>query len=223
MTPDTSAGLPPKTGAVLLHGLARTRRSMRPLAVYLERQGYTVVNVSYPSRRYPAETLARLALPPAVAELRRGGIESIHFVTHSMGGILLRSYLASENLPELSRVVMLSPPNQGSEVVDHLGRYFWFRWFFGPAGCQLGTAESDLPLRLGPMPCPVGIIIGTLPALGLSRFFPGPNDGKVSVARAQLAGMTDFLTLPYGHAFIMRHRPVLAQVAFFLENGRFWR
>ncbi|WP_028319291.1 esterase/lipase family protein [Desulfobulbus elongatus] len=208
-------------GVILLHGLARTRRSMRPLAVFLARRGYRVVNVGYPSRRDPIEILARPALAPAVAVLRRQGIGTIHFVTHSMGGILLRVFLADEPLPELGRTVMLSPPNQGSELVDRLGRFAWFRLVFGPAGCQLGTGPDALPARLGPATFPVGILTGNRPALGLARFFPGPSDGKVAVARAQLAGMADFLVLPYGHALIMRYKAVQEQVAFFLENGRF--
>jgi hypothetical protein len=117
---------------------------------------------------------------------------------------------------------MLCPPNQGSELVDCFRSYRWFRMFFGPAGCQLGTAPTDLPSRLGICNRPLGIIIGNRPATSLlSRFFPGPNDGKVSVARAQLSGMQDFLIMPYGHSFIMNRRSVHEQVAFFLENGRF--
>jgi pimeloyl-ACP methyl ester carboxylesterase len=212
------------TGVILLHGLARTRRSMQPLAAYLRQQGYAVVNVGYPSRRYPVETLAQLCIPPAVAELRRARVDTLGFVTHSMGGILLRSYLAAHPLPELGRVVMLSPPNQGSELVDCFRRFWWFRRFFGPAGCQLGTTATDLPLQLGPLTGTVGILTGNRPFPGVfSRFFPGPHDGKVSVARARLPGMSDFLTLPYGHSFIINHRPVWEQVAAFLEHGRFRR
>ena len=212
------------TGVILLHGLVRTRWSMQPIAMYLRRFGYVVVNVGYPSRQHSIETLARSVIPPAIAELRRQGVDTIHFVTHSMGGILLRSFLAGEPLPELGRVVMLSPPNQGSELVDFFRRFGWFRWFFGPAGCQLGTAATDLPCRLGPLLGTVGILTGDRPATRLfAGFFPGPNDGKVSVARAQAEGMTDFLTLPYGHSFIMYHRPVQEQVVFFLEQGRFRR
>lgn len=210
-----------KEGVILLHGLARTRRSMRPLAAYLERRGYGVVNVGYPSLREPIEILARSAIPPAVAALRREGVSCIHFVTHSMGGILFRAFLAVESLPELGRVVMLSPPNQGSELVDSLCRSAWFRLVFGPAGCQLGTGTGELPVRLGPAAFSLGIITGNRPAIGLAHFFPGPSDGKVSVERAQLAGMADLLVLPYGHSLIMRHRPVQEQVVHFLATGRF--
>lgn len=210
-------------GVILLHGLARTRRSMRSLAVFLEQRGYIVVNVSYPSRRDPIETLAQAAIPPAMATMRSQGVSRIHFVTHSMGGIVLRAFLAQESLPELGRVVMLSPPNQGSELADCLCRFFWFHLFFGPAGCQLGTSVDDLPTRLGPPTFALGVITGNRPAVGLAGFFPGPSDGKVAVARAGLPGMQDFLVLPYGHSLIMRHRRVQAQVLHFLENGRFDR
>ena len=138
--------------------------------------------------------------------------------------ILLRSFFATQSLPELGRVVMLSPPNQGSELVDYFRRFWWFRWFFGPAGCQLGTTVTDLPRRLGPLTGTVGIITGNHPASRLfSRFFLGSNDGKVSVASAHAEGLADFLTMPYGHSFIMYHRPVQEQVVFFLEQGRFRR
>jgi len=208
---------------ILLHGLARTRRSMRPLAVFLARRGYAVVNVGYPSRRYPIETLAHSAIPPAVATLRRQRVGTIHFVTHSMGGILVRAFLAREPLPELGRVVMLCPPNQGSELADRLSGFAWFRALLGPAACQLGTGPEQLPSCLRPAAYPVGILIGNRPAPGLARFFPGPSDGRVSVDRAQLTGMDDFLVMPCGHALIMRHRAVQEQVAAFLATGRFAR
>ena len=212
------------TGVILLHVLAMNRLSMLPLAISLRQQGYLVVNVGYPSRKYPIDTLARSVIPPAIAELRSKGVDTIHFVTHSMGGILLRCFLATETLPEPGRVVMLCPPNQGSELVDYFRRFWWFRWYFGPAGCQLGTTEADLPSGLGPFSRPLGILIGNRPATEwFSRFFPGPNDGKVSVARVQLPGMTDFLTLPYGHFSVIGHRPVAEQVIAFLENGSFRR
>ena len=210
-------------GVILLHGLARTRRSMRSMAAFLGHYGYRVVNVGYPSCRYPIETLAQGAIPPAIAALRRQQAEPIHFVTHSMGAILLRAFLASEPLPGLGRTVMLCPPNQGSELVDYLSRFAWFRKLFGPAGCQLGTGPDQLPARLGPATFPVGILTGDRPSVGLAHFFPGPSDGKVSVARAQLTGMGDFLVLPYGHSLIMRHRKVEEQVAAFLADGRFRR
>lgn len=196
---------------------------MQPLASSLQRQGYAVLNVGYPSRRVPIEQLAETAIAPAVKTLCRQGSGTLHFVTHSMGGILLRWYLGQQSLPELGRVVMLSPPNQGSEVVDVLGRFAWFRWFFGPAGCQLGTSEDGLTGRLGLVDFPLGIITGNRPAIGLTHFFPGPNDGKVSVARAQVAGMHDFLVLPCGHALIMRKTAVRSQVLHFLRHGHFQR
>ena len=213
-----------KAGVILLHGLLRTGRSMCPLADRLLREGYAVVNVDYPSRRKTVEDLADEYIPPAVRRLEGEGAGMIHFVTHSMGGILLRSYLKACPSMPVGRVVMLSPPNQGSELVDYFRRYRWFRRLYGPAGCQLGTAPSDLPARLGPIPLPTGVLVGNRPATPLfAPFFHGPNDGKVTVASARVAGMAELLVLPYSHSFIMRHRPVLDQVVTFLATGRFRR
>ena len=198
---------------------------MVPLAAWLRRQGFLTVNAGYPSRTEEIHTLAHGCIPPAVSELRRQGAASIHFVTHSMGGILVRLYLGGTSLPDLGRVVMLSPPNQGSELVDYLLAYRLFQRLFGPAACQLGTKQaSSLAGQLGPATFPVGIIMGDRSLGWLSaRFFPGPNDGKVSVQRARLAGMADFLIVPFGHAFIMNHRQVKEQVVHFLRQGHFQR
>ncbi len=208
---------------VLLHGLARTARSMQPLVKALEKAGYTTVNIDYASRAAPIEKLSREAVPKGVSACRRLGARRIHFVTHSMGGILLRHYLANHRLAELGRVVMLSPPNHGSEIADQLKENRLYRWFNGPAGQELGT--KGLPERLGPVDYPVGVITGSKSALWdrwfSSKLIPGPDDGKVSVESARLEGMTDFLVVPYSHGFIMRPAPVIRQVLHFLRHGRF--
>ena len=151
-------------------------------------------------------------------------MDRVHFVTHSMGGILVRFYLANHRLVNLGRVVMLSPPNQGSETVDKLANMPGFGWLNGPAGQQLGTDENSLPNRLGPADFELGIITGNRSInLILSTMIPGPDDGKVAVERAKLAGMADFLVVPHSHPFIMKKPLVIEQTQFFLEHGRFRR
>jgi triacylglycerol lipase len=223
MGPASLQGQPGRC-VLVLHGLARTRYSMQPLARYLAAHGYQVENVGYPSRRLPIETLAREVLPRALARCRRLAPTRIHVVTHSLGGILVRAYLAEQAVPELGRVVMLSPPNQGSEVVDRLRGLPGFGLYNGPAGLQLGTGPDSVPRGLGPVDFPLGIITGDRCADPLlSRLLPKPNDGKVSVASARVEGMQDFLVVPYGHTTIMRQLPVMEQVLAFLGTGRFVR
>lgn len=213
-----------QAGVLVLHGLARSRRSMRTVADFLQGLGYLVGNIGYPSCRHDIQTLAATCLPPALKAMRHKGVRQIHFVTHSMGGIVVRAYLKNNPCADLGNVVMLSPPNQGSELAEFLGQFRWFRWLFGPAGCQLGIGDASLPLRLGPVSYPVGIITGNRSLGWLSgRIFPGPNDGKVSVARSALEGMTDQLVVPCGHAFLMYNQQVKQHIATFLEYGRFAR
>jgi hypothetical protein len=207
---------------ILLHGLCRTSRSMVKMDQALASAGYKVLNVDYPSRSAPIDKLADDAISKAVAECDAGGATKINFVTHSMGGILVRSYLARHTIPNLGRVVMLAPPNQGSEVVDKLGNWPIFKWINGVAGNELGTGTNSVPNQLGPANFPVGIIAGDRSVNWInSLIIPGPEDGKVSVQRAKLDGMTDFIVIHTTHPFIMRNHEVIRQTIQFLRNGRF--
>jgi pimeloyl-ACP methyl ester carboxylesterase len=209
---------------VLLHGLARTSSSMQDMAEALSAAGYRTANVDYPSTEEPIEELAMTAIPFGIAQCRRAGSEKIHFVTHSMGGLLLRYYLTQEKIPELGRTVMLSPPNQGSEVADKLRDTAVYRWVNGPAGQQLGTGPDGIARRLPPVDYPVGVITGSDASFfdaAFSQMIPGEDDGKVAVERAKVEGMADFLSLPYGHTFIMGEEEVVSEVLYFLEHGKF--
>lgn len=207
---------------ILLHGLARTADAMQPMADFLQQRGYTVINQDYPSREYPVEELTEMTVPQAISKARQQGASKIHFVSHSMGGILVRQYLSQNQQPDLGRVVMLGPPNQGSEVVDKLRSLAPFRWLNGPAGQQLGTGEDSLPLQLGPTTFDVGIIAGDFSInLMLSQLIPGPDDGKVSVERSKLEGMRDHIVMPYSHPLMMRREAVMEQTLSYLKTGQF--
>jgi len=209
---------------ILLHGLARTSRSMNKAEKLLAAYGYQVINVDYPSRSAEISILAQKYISRAVQQCDVKGVKKIHFLTHSMGGILLRHYLASQTIDKLGRVVMLAPPNQGSEIVDKLGGWKLFYTLNGPAGLQLGTGNSSVPNRLGPVGFELGIIAGNKTInLLLSRLISGINDGKVSVSRAQVAGMKDFIVMPYSHPFIMRRKAVIEQALHFIQQGAFSR
>lgn len=211
-----------KEYVILLHGLARTETSMLKLELHLMNHGFHVVNIGYPSREKDIQTLSEETISKAINECTNATASKINFVTHSMGGILVRYYLDAHKINNLGRVVMLSPPNQGSEVVDKLKNLILFKWINGPAGQQLGTNRESLPNKLGPPDYEVGIITGdkTINPI-LSLLIPGKDDGKVSVERAKLMNMKDFLIVPKNHSFIMNSDDVISQVIYFIENGEF--
>ena len=209
---------------VLLHGLARTSKSMSKLVPAFEARGFRVANVDYPSRKKPVEELAQIAVEKGVDQCEVEAAEKIHFVTHSLGGILVRYYLSHQQLPQLGRVVMLAPPNKGSEVVDNLGRVPGYFLLNGPAGMQLGTDAASIPSSLGPVTYPVGVVAGTRTInFLLSQFLPNPDDGKVSVENTKVEGMADFIELPVSHPFIMREDIAIQQALAFIATGEFTR
>src|SRR5581483_10490345 len=208
---------------ILLHGLCRTSRSMTKMESALTNAGFKVRNVNYPSRSAPIEKLADDAIGKAVVDCQNDGATKIHFVTHSLGGILVRSYLLRHQISNLGRVVMLAPPNQGSEIVDKIGGWSLFKFINGVAGNELGTDTNSVPNKLGPANFPLGIIAGDRSINWINSWFliPGRDDGKVSIERAKLQGMDDFIVVHATHPFIMRNKETIRQTIYFLRNGKF--
>ena len=208
---------------VLLHGLARTAMSMNPMQRALVEDGFETANIDYPSRDHSVEELAEIAIPQGLQACRSiEGVERIHFVAHSLGGILLRQYLSQNGIAELGRVVMLGPPNQGSAAVDKLSDWPGFDWLNGPAGLQLGKGEQSVPLKLGPATFELGVIAGnrTIDPI-TSAALDNPDDGRVSVADTKLDGMADFVEVEHSHAFMMRMREPIRLTIRFLRSGAF--
>jgi triacylglycerol esterase/lipase EstA (alpha/beta hydrolase family) len=211
-----------KRRVILLHGLSRTSRSMRPLEKNLKKNGFPVLNLNYPSRKKPIEELSEWVRDKLEEELAKNPDEQWDFVTHSMGGIILRQIMKSRPLPNLVRVVMLGPPNQGSEVVDRLCRFKLLKQVNGPACLQLGTEKNGFIDQLGKVEFNLGVIAGNKSINPfLSLLIPGEDDGKVAVERTKIEGMNDFRVFPCSHSFFMSRKKVQNQVRSFLSDGCF--
>jgi hypothetical protein len=210
---------------VLLHGLGRTRRAMVPLEEAFQAAGYRTLNRSYDSRRHHIESLARAVLGVRLAELRTWEPRPtrIHFVTHSLGGILVRWFANHIGLPEGGRAVMIAPPHAGSEAADALQPLLPAQWWFGPVLQELGTGEGSVPLSLGPVAgLDVGVIAGdraTYPFF--ARRFEDAHDGLVSVASTRVEGAVDAIVVPSSHSFIAAQPATIHQAVHFVEHGGF--
>lgn len=218
-----SDSTPNNDSIVVLHGIARTYRSMRSLARFLESEGYPVLNVDYPSTRIPLESLIEHINKQVVA-FNQDHQRRIHFVGYSLGGLMARGVINRYRPPNLGRVVQLAPPNQGSEVADFWKNNFLYRWIFGPAGQDLGADEKSFNRILGPVDYELGVIAGNRTWDPISSaVIQGPDDGKVSVESTKVSGLTDHIIIPATHTFIIYDREAWNQAVHFFRYGKFNR
>jgi esterase/lipase len=212
--------LPAQEHVVLLHGLARSPHSMQKMASALEAEGYVVHNLSYDSRHHSIEVLAD-EVGQRIRECTASA-SRVHVVTHSLGGILVRQIQETDPVPNLGRVVMLSPPNEGSEVVDQIGDTWIFKKVNGPAGQQLGTSSDSFVNQLGAIDFECAVITGDRSINWInSLMIPGKDDGKVSVESADFEGVSAFKVVHVTHPMIMKKKTVIEDVIRFLKSGAF--
>ena len=188
------------------------------MARFLRKRGYRTVNWGYPSRHHTIVELADLL----AAEVGRHEAERVNFVTHSMGGIITRTFLSTHRPANLGRVVMIAPPNRGAELADRLRGWGIYRGVFGPAGQDLCTGPAGACRCAGVPPCEFGIIAGGLGnRIGFNPLLPGDNDGIVTVDSTRIDGASDFLVVPHMHFIIQMMPKTLRSTELFLRTGRF--
>ena len=200
---------------VLIHGMRRTGRSMGKMATAMRKAGYNTVVCNYSSNRYVHEIATNLfaALAPVIEAAPR-----VHFVTHSLGGILVRDAFRDGAPPNLGRVVMLGPPNGGSAHIDRLTHLPLCETIWGTPSSELGTGTNALPAHLPPIDFPCLVIAGMNQGI-LGWMLPDENDGKVTVASARAGGPSEVLLLPTGHTWMMRNPVVISNTIAFLRGG----
>ncbi|MBR1163445.1 alpha/beta fold hydrolase [Bradyrhizobium elkanii] len=211
-------------GVVLLHGISRTARSFRRMELALRAAGFATLNLDYDSRRKGLDALAE-DIHPSLDQFARSLDGSVHFVCHSMGGLLARVYLARHRPARLGRVVMLGTPNGGSEIADRLKNLAAYRAYFGPAGQQLVTRrDAATSALLPPIDYSAGIIAGNRSVYPITSIgLPRPHDGRVSVANTRLDSMTDHIVIRTSHPWLVRNAEAIAQTIAFLQEGKFSR
>lgn len=214
------AGSQFKEAVILLHGLGRSSSSMNKMETSLCDSGYLVVNIDYRSTETSIADIADSLVLPLVDSLD-AVVEKIHFVTHSMGGIIVRHLFAQHHIEKAGRIVMLGPPNQGSEVADFLTK-IKIGAVLGKNLKMLRTDSASLVNLLPAPDCDFGIIAGNRSINWInSLLIKGKDDGKVSVERTRLEGMKGHIVMPVTHTFMMQNRKVIAQVQHFIKHGRF--
>jgi len=209
---------------VLLHGIGLRAYVMKRLECSLRADGYRVVNLSYPSRKMPFDQIAADYLPAQLLKHEVALAPHLHFVTHSMGSLLVRRLIQEARPANLGRVVMIGPPNHGSRAADQAKASVLLSKFIGGNLVRLGTGENAIVRTLGPANFEVGIIAGTVAVNPLfGRALAGRNDGAVSLESARLEGMRDFIVVPYSHTLMLWRTAVINQVRAFLRKGKFMR
>lgn len=211
---------------VFLHGITRNKIDMAPLFLYFQSKGYRGINIEYPSTKMPIEELSTFVGRAIRDDMNYNPFAPMHFITHSMGGLITRYFLADQRPPQLGKVVMLGTPNSGSECADFLHEHEifgdMFKALFGPAGAQLRT-NYEHKMANSPIDYPLGVIAGTSNINPLTPwlFNDEANDGIVPVERTKIEGMSDHIVLPVSHPLMMVTPKVMRQARHFIEHGHF--
>lgn len=224
----------PKEVVIVLHGLGAYRKYMDPLSEYLETQGgMTVVNVGYPSTMGDIGEHAK-TLTSVIKHL--DGVETVSFVAHSMGNIVIRHCLADMAAmpagaqPEITykRFVMISPPNHGAEVADIIGEKKNLakiaQMVAGEAVDQLAPSKGwpTLEKRLATPNFEFGVLVGGQgDNQGYLDNIPGDDDMLLSVATSKLAGASDFAQVKNVHQTMPKNEQVQSYTLRFLQTGAF--
>jgi len=207
------------TAVILLHGLGRSDKSVSRLKQHFEKAGYYTIAMNYPSLRASVQENGDY-LHQVIQSLE--GIDTVHLIGFSMGGIVTRQCLAEHEEPRLGRVVFIGTPNQGAELATLLKDWWAFKTFVGPAGQELATAPHGLAPKLPAPTCEFGIIAGCRGADGgYNPLIPGDDDGTVSLESTRLPGACDFMTVRAIHPTLLHTPSVFVAAQYFLEHGRF--
>ncbi len=200
---------------ILIHGLWRSIWAMEPLAKHLHSQGYNTVNLAYSSINKPMDYVIDSIGKEVASYLEKG---TVHLVTHSLGGIIAREILPTLPRENLGRMVMLAPPNQGSEIINWLEEKSAPRFTLGPVGLKLGADQITAPKV--PDHIDTAVIMGNKCLIPFfKKLIPGASDGIVSVERGKVEGMNQFHTLKADHTFIVSEPDVLNMTLSFLQTG----
>ena len=204
---------------VLLHGLARSNAAMWVLNIRLKRAGYHVEPVGYRSLRQTPDQIMQ-DITAQIDRCCKDSHSTVHFVGHSLGGLLIRKYLQDNRIKNLGRVVLMGTPNQGASITDYI-RDKWWAQLAGPTAMALGTGESSFPNSLDDPYYPVGVIAGVIDINHNEHMLPGEDDGLVSIEATKLKGMSDFVLINTGHSMMRYNEEVAIQAISFLRNGHF--
>ena len=209
---------------ILLHGMYRSAYAMKPVERFFTEQGYKVTNISYPSTEQDIESLVNNYLAPVVESLMSGENTKLHFVTHSMGGILVRYYLQHNGVDNLGKVVMIAPPNHGTALAELFADSSVIDTNSGPAKEQLSSQSDSWVNQLGPVDFELGVIAGNYNKNPITAWLlAGDDDGVVAVESTKVENMNDFITVADKHFRLRSNKTVLQQAAYFLKYSAFFR
>ena len=205
---------------VLIHGIRDKPYIMWKLEQGLSKSGYSIMNLHYPSVKADMDSIVSLVHSRLAPRLQ--DYQKINFVTHSLGGIVMRAYLHKHKQSNFQRLVMIAPPNKGAIMAERFEDFFIYKWIYGQTGQKLGKDSTDYWQQIPPPSIDFGIIAGGLGNdKGFNPLIPGDDDGTVGVAETKIAGAQDFIVIPGLHTSLLWQNRTLEQVLYFLEYNHF--